>query len=231
ANGAPTGADATDQIVDAWTDGRDGLNHEHVFVSTSTDRGGTWTSPRSVETPGDRGYYAAPAFSPNGTDAWLVYNAFTTPFRNDSTSPRALVGVVKHADVSGGGAVGAFTTVHRGASGDPRGSAQNDLAAGFLGDYVYAAATRGYGAAVWNDVRDAADCPAVDTYRQALHDEAVATGQQTAEAEEPRGTEEALRGSQPVQQPEAEAPDVQLVCPATFGNSEIFGGSFADPTP
>ncbi|HEX6444062.1 MAG TPA: sialidase family protein [Streptosporangiales bacterium] len=231
ANGAPTGADATDQIIDAWADGRDGLNHEHVFVSTSTDRGGTWTAPRSVESPGDRGYYAAPAFSPNGTDAWLVYNAFTTPYRNDSTSPRALVGVVKHADVSGGGALGAFTTVHRGAPGDPRGSSQNDLAAEFLGDYVYAAATRSYGVTVWNDVRDAADCPAVDAYRQALHDEAVATGEQTAEAEEPRGTEEALHGSQPVQEPDAVAPDVQLVCPATFGNSDIFGGSYPDPTP
>ncbi len=139
---------------------------------------------------------------------------------------RQLVGVVLHADVSGG-SVGPFTEIHRGASGDARGSSQNDLAAEFLGDYVYAAATRTYGAAVWNDVRNAADCPAVDTYRQDLHDEAVATGVQTAEAEEPRGADE---GQQEGDDPAA-APDVQQVCPANFGNSDIFGGGFADPTP
>jgi hypothetical protein len=39
ANGAPTGADATNQIVNAWADGRDGLNSEDVMFATSTDGG------------------------------------------------------------------------------------------------------------------------------------------------------------------------------------------------
>jgi hypothetical protein len=125
ANGAPTGADATNQTVNSWADGRDGLNHEHVMFSTSTNGGTTWTAPRTIETAGDRGYYAAPAISPNGTDVWVVYNAFTTPFRNDTSSPRNLVGVVKHADVSPGGTVGAFGQIHRSPGGDPRGSSQN----------------------------------------------------------------------------------------------------------
>jgi hypothetical protein len=231
ANGAPTGADATNQIVNAWADGRDGLNHEHVMFATSTNGGATWTAPRVIETAGDRGYYAAPAISPNGRDVWVVYNAFTTPFRNDTTSPRNLVGVVKHADVASGGTVGAFSQVHRSPGGDPRGSSQNDLAAEFLGDYVYAAATRTYGAAVWNDVRNAADCPAVDAYRQALHDQAVEIGAPVADPEEPRGEEDAVHHAQKTQEPEAVAPPVQQACPATFGNSDIFGGTYADPTP
>jgi len=37
---------------------------------------------------GDRPYYTAPAISPNGTDVYITYNAFTTPFRNDTSSPR-----------------------------------------------------------------------------------------------------------------------------------------------
>ena len=80
-------------------------------------------------------------------------------------------------------------------------------------------------------MRNAADCPAIDEYRQELHEEALATGQQTAEAEEPGGGEG--QGDAPHQGEDdpAVAPDVQQVCPATFGNSDIFGGSYADPTP
>jgi hypothetical protein len=207
ANGAPTGAGATNEILRTWVDGRDGVNHEHVFTSYSTDGGGTWSAPAAQETPGDRGYYSAIAVSPQGTDAYLVYNAFTTPFRNDTTSPRGLVGVVKHADLGASGAPGAFSTLHRGATGDPRGSAQNNLWLEFLGDYVYAVATNTYGAAVWNDTRNAADCPAIDAWRAAA---------QTAHQE---GTTV----------PAAPAP--QQDCPATFGNSDIFGGSYPDPTP
>ena len=114
ANGAPTGADATNFMLASWADGRDGLNNEHVMVSTSTN-GTSWSAPAAIETAGDRGYYAAPAFSPNGTDAYVVYNAFTTPFRDDTTSPRSLVGVVKHADVTSGG-LGAWSTLNRGAT-------------------------------------------------------------------------------------------------------------------
>jgi hypothetical protein len=222
ANGAPSGADASNRLVLSWVDGRDGLNHEHVMFSTSTAGGDSWTSPRQVEVAGDRGYYSAPAISPNGNKVWLVYNAFTEPFKPSAVgtaNDRPLVGQVLSAPVSGG-AVGAFTPEHRGASGDARGSSQNNLAAEFLGDYVYAAATRTYSMSVWNDVRRAADCPAIDEFRQDLHDEALATGQPTAEAEEPRGEmEEGEDPDAPV------APDVQQECPAGFGNSDIFGWS------
>jgi hypothetical protein len=195
ANGAPSGTDATNTIVDAWADGRDGLNHEHVmFSSSSAASGGTsWTSARSLETPGDRGYYAAPAISPNGASVYVVYNAFTTPYRNDTTTPRNLVGVVKQAPASAS-AVGTFGEVHRSPGGDPRNSSQNNLVLEFLGDYVYAVATRTYGAAVWNDVRDTSDCPAIDAYRASFQ----ADGS----------------GSPP-------APNSQ--CPPNWGNSDIWG--------
>ena len=156
ANGAPTGADATDQIVLSWADGAAGLNHEHLLFTTSRDGGGTWTTPRAIESRGDRPVYTAPAISPNGTDVYVVYNAFTTPFRDNTTDARALTGVFLHADVTGG-VPGAFSEVFRGPSGDPRGTSQNGLTAEFLGDYVYAAATRTYGTGVWNDASNARD--------------------------------------------------------------------------
>jgi hypothetical protein len=207
ANGAPTGADATDEIVRSWVDGRYGVDNVPVFVSYSMNRGKTWSAPAAVNDAGDRGYYSAISISPNGTDAYLVYNAFTTPFRNDTTSPRALVGVVKHADIGTGGVPGAFSDLMRGAPGDPRASAQNNLWMEFLGDYVYSVASRTYGAAVWNDVRNGADCPAIDAWRAAAQD-AIASGSAI---------------------PAKPAP--QQDCPASWGNSDIYGGSFADPTP
>src|SRR4029078_7366184 len=102
---------------------------------------GTWSTPRAIESAGDRGFYTAPAISPNGTDVYVVYKAFTTPFRDNTTDPRSLVGVVLHADSSTNAATatGAFSELHRGAPGDPRGSSANALTDEFLGDYVYAA--------------------------------------------------------------------------------------------
>jgi hypothetical protein len=205
ANGAPTGEDATDLIVDVWVDGRDGQNDEHVMLSYSQNRGVTWSNPTAVETgEDDRGYYAAPALSPDGTDLYVVYNAFTTPFRNNTTDPRILVGVVLHAEVSG--VPGALTEVHRGAEGDPRGSSQNNPpVAEFLGDYVYAVATRDYGAAVWNDARNTENCPNMDAWRMSLR--TADTGDDV-----PR-------------------PAPQQDCEPNFGNTDIFGWSGADPTP
>jgi hypothetical protein len=203
ANGAPTGADATNRMVMTYVSGD--LAAPHVYFTESTDRGSSWATPRAIETAGDRGLFAAPAIAPNGTDVYVVYNAFTTPYRTNTQDARALVGVVKHADVSAAGAggfTGPFAELHRGAPGDPRGSSANSLISEFLGDYVYAVATRTYGAAVWNDARNAADCPAIDSWRQALQDGLT---------------------------PPAPAP--QQACLATFGNTDIYGGSFADPTP
>ena len=89
ANGAPTGAGATNVIYDSWVDGRDGVNDVHVLLSYSANGGATWSAPQAVETgANDRGYYSAVALSPDGTDAYVVYNAFTTPLRNNTTDPR-----------------------------------------------------------------------------------------------------------------------------------------------
>jgi hypothetical protein len=86
--------------------------------------------------------------------------------------------------------------------GDPRASSQNNLVMEFLGDYVYAAATSDYATAVWNDVRDGAPCAAVQAWRA-------------------RVQELGLAGA-------GAPPEPQNECPARFGNTDIFGGSWAD---
>jgi hypothetical protein len=202
ANGAPTGADATNQIVLTWADGKLGLNNEQLLMMSSTDGGASFSGPDAVPlATGDRPYYTAPAISPDGSDVYITYNAFTTPYRNDTSSPRGLVGVILHADVTGG-AIGAFGTLARGNVGDPRASSQNDLTAEFLGDYVYTAATRAGAVGVWNDVSSAVECPAIDAWRLSLQ-----------------------------QGPAVPTPAPQQDCDPTFGNTDIVGAAVSDPTP
>ncbi|HET7051665.1 MAG TPA: sialidase family protein [Solirubrobacteraceae bacterium] len=201
ANGAPDGAGASNTLVLTWPDARSGLNHEQALVQTSTDQGQTWSSPSNAAQAGDRPDNPAIAISPTGTDVYLVYNAYLQPFQRTTASPRNMQGVVRHADVGAGGALSAWSTLHRGMVGDARGTTRT-LNREAVYDYNFAAATRTYGAAVWMDVRNAADCPAVDAYRQSLID------------------------GNPIA-----APSPVTDCPPQFGNEDIFGGVFSDPTP
>ena len=214
ANGAPTGVGATDEIVIAITQGPTPSDtapgpNERVRVLYSRN-GSDWTEADLASPPSDRPDFPAIAISPDGGDAYLTYMNFLQPWQSKTASPpRLMQGVVRHADVNRTtGVIGAWADVHRGPSGDARGSSQNNLLAGFLGDYNYAFATNDFVLAVWNDVRNAADCPAIDAYRQQVAD----------------GTAEGTTTD-----PGRPAP--QQECPATFGNSDIFGGSYADPTP
>jgi hypothetical protein len=169
------------------------------MLSYSSNGGDSWSSPTAISSAGDRGFFAAPAISPNGQELYIVYNAFTTPYRTNTSDPRSLVGVVLHADIGTDGAPTGWTELHRSPEGDPRGSARYPFNTfEFLGDYVYAIATSTYGAAVWNDARNAADCPATDAWRMSL------------------------RGGDPAPRP---AP--QQDCPATFGNIDIFSWTSA----
>jgi len=201
ANGAPTGTGATNTLVLAWTDARAGLNHEQALVQTSTNQGLSWSAPANAAEAADRPDNPAVAISPTGSDLYLVYDAFLQPFQTTTANPRRMQGVVRHADLGASGTVGSFTTLHRAAVGDARGTTRT-LNREAVYDYNYAAATRTYGAVVWMDVRDAASCPAVNAYRQSLIDGTPIT-----------------------------APAPLTDCPAQFGNNDIYGGTYLDPTP
>ena len=167
ANGAPTGAGATDEIIDAWTDGGLGQNNEKTMVSYSLDHGQTWSTPTAVSLAGDRSAYSAPAIAPDGSAAYVVYMAFTQPFQTTTASPRPEHGVLLSSTLVGGVPTG-WSPAYVGPSGDARGTSQGRILYNeFLGDYVYAVATRTYGAGVWTDTRRTVDCPAMDAWRQA----------------------------------------------------------------
>ncbi len=196
ANGAPSGADATDTIALTWCDASAGLDHETAQVTLSSDGGFTWSAPVNAAESGDRPDFPSVAVSPDGSDLYVTYMGFITDYQSTTASPRTLQGVVRHSAL--GGAL-SWTTLHRGATGDARTSSANSLAAEFLGDYTYVAATRSGATAVWTDA-PGADCPAVDAYRYG-----IAT-------------------STPVARP-APATD----CPTTFGNTDITSVTVTPP--
>jgi hypothetical protein len=99
--------------------------------------------------------------------------------------------------------LGSWSTLHRGSVGDARASSANSLTSEFLGDYNFVVATDGGAVAVWNDARNAVVCDAVNAYRADLA----------------------------ASEPSAPAPAPADDCPATFGNTDIFGIALSDPTP
>ena len=200
ANGAPTGAGATNEIVDAWADATPGLNSEEARVSWSTDGGSTWSTPLAVQLAGDRPIYVAPAISPVGDRVYVIYEADRDPWRAaDMTSTRRYRGVFLTAPVTAGGAPGAWTAAFTGPDGDLRATYPgHDIYQERIGDYVYAAASMTYGVGVWTDARNAAVCTAVQAYRAA----SVAAGTHALPAPWPLAD-----------------------CPATFGNTDIYSAT------
>ncbi len=199
ANGAPTGQGATNELVDAWSDGRFGFNNEKTLLSYSTNGGASWSAPSVVSAAGDRSVFSAPAISPNGQAVYVVYMAFLQPFQNTTANPRPEQGVLRMAAIGANGTPGAWVTVSSGPTGDARGTSQGRILYNeFLGDYVYAIATNSYGAGVWTDVRRTTDCPAMDAWRQASFD----AGHVVLPAPWPLGD-----------------------CPPAFGNNDIFSAT------
>jgi len=200
ANGAPSGTDATNEIVLSWADDRAGQNNEKAYLQYSTNGGASYSAPAAVSDLAEgRANQPAIAIAPDGSEIYLTYNAYRQPWQKSTALSRLMNGVLRKAPVSKG-APGPFATVHTGTPGDARGSSSNSLSDEFLGDYNYAVASRSSGVAVFNDVRNAADCTAIDTYRQSL-----VTGPATAK------------------------PAPATSCPPTFGNSDIYSSSSTTP--
>ena len=200
ANGAPSGTDAPNTIAVTYAEGPTNAETAKVWLGQPAGRRPVqWQGPFLASVPGDRPMFPAIAVSPDGSDLYLTYDSFLQDWQPSVLAPpRLMQGVVRHSDAP----AAAFTDLLRATPGDSRGSSANALTDGFLGDYNFAFATNEYGVLVWNDARNALDCPAVDAYRQSIVD------------------------GNPITPP---AP--QQDCLPGFGNTDIFSGSYPDPTP
>src|SRR5436189_1788950 len=167
ANGAPTGAGATDEIVDAWADAPV-LNGEVADFIYSTNAGTSWSNPTAVSLAGDRPLYAAPAIAPDGSRAYVVYEADTAPWAGaDFHTPRPYHGVFVSSALGSNGAPTGWTTAFNETPGDLLATYPgHDLYQERVGDYVYAAASDSYGVGVFTDASAAQLCSDVQTWRQ-----------------------------------------------------------------
>jgi hypothetical protein len=200
ANGAPSGLGAPNTIALAWADAAGGLDNETLLYELSTDGGNTFSAPQNAADPNDRPVMPGVALSPDGKSIYFTYDAFLQPFQTSALTPaRNFQGVLRMGSVSNG-AVSGLSTVSRGAMGDARASSANALVDGFIGDYNWVAAINSGAVAVYNDARNAADCPAIDQYREDL-----LTGQATT------------------------APAPGSDCPGQFGNTDIFAATSGTP--
>ena len=166
ANNAPTGGPmATNTIGVVWSDARDGTGSEQARAVFSTSRGESWSAPSNLAAAGDRPDFPAIALSPDGSDVYVTYDNFLSGFQTDMSDPRPMQGKVRAGTVTGG-----FHDVATGGTGDARASSANALDGEFIGDYNWIVATNSFAVAVYNDVSNAVECPAVDAWRQALVD-------------------------------------------------------------
>ena len=100
AAGAPSGADASDEVVITWADDSLGVNNERAFVVWSTNGGASYSAKVVASEGTDRANFSAVAISSMaGMCTWS-----TTPTSTPGgppPPPAAHVGVVRHADVTG----------------------------------------------------------------------------------------------------------------------------------
>jgi hypothetical protein len=195
ANGAPTGEGATDRIVVSWCSGP---------TPTDTNPGPNEKAVVTWSIDGGNSYATPVSGSPSNDrpnfpaiaispNGQDVYLTYQNFLQPYQSTTAAPRPMQGVVRHAPFAALGSWVDLHRGQIGDARGSTANVLDSEFIGDYNNIAASNGFALALWTDVRAALDCPAIDAYRQSLVD------------------------NNPITTPAPAA-----VCPATFGNTDIW---------
>ncbi|WP_310525742.1 sialidase family protein [Nocardioides sp.] len=183
-----------------------------IVVSTSTDKGVSWSAPATVSTAAEGyAFYQGMDVAPNGR-VDLGYQALravsTTTYGTGNAA-------IDSYYLSRSGTTWSAPTKVSSASTDPAASAQNNLARQFMGDYNQLVSRNGGAWFIYTDTRNGVGCPAVDQYQRIIDGTATVRGDfgdrlQTRLGQNPYSHEP---GSKP-------APPEH--CAGSFGNSDAY---------
>jgi BNR repeat-like domain len=189
-----------------------------IVVATSTDSGRTWSAP--VKVSGTEGYafYQGMDVAPSGR-VDIAYQAQTAvdpdTFGTGNASIDAYA-VSKPAAGSWSDPVKIST-----ASSDPAVSAQNNLQRQFWGDYSTLVSDDNGAWFISTDSRRGAGCADVDAYQTYLSDNGLAVRGDGADRLSYKQT-----GVNPALSDPSEKPAPPVVCPADFGDTDVFVARF-----
>lgn len=189
-----------------------------IQVATSTDRGSTWEAP--IQVSGGEGYAFFQGLDVTESGkvvvAYQVLNAIDPAIFGTGNARIDAYAASKPAAGSWSTPVKINT-----ASSDPAVSAQNNLQRQFWGDYSTLVATDASAWFISTDSRTGAGCADVDAYQKFLRDNGLALRGDMADRLSQRETSVNPALADPSVKPAPPA-----VCPAQFGNTDVFVTKF-----
>ena len=163
-----------------------------VKVARSTNGGQTWSAPATVSSSEGYAFYQGLDVAPNGRID-VGYQALVATNPATYGTGNARIDSYYVSSTNGGATWSSPVKIST-ASSDPAASAQNNLQLQFWGDYNTLASTSTTALFIYTDSRNGVGCSAVDAYQHGLD----GTG------------------------PSVPKPAPGTVCPAQFGNSDIY---------
>jgi hypothetical protein len=174
----------------AWVDELSGAGR--VVVSKSTDRGATWSKPKTVSgTAEGYAFFQGLDVAPSGR-VDVAYQALTAKRTDTYGTGNASINSFYVSSTNGGASWSAPAKISA-VSSDPAASAQNNLQRQFWGDYNTLVSTNTNAFFIYTDTRDGAGCAAVDAFQHGIDGSGPATAK----------------------------PAPEDVCPKQFGNSNV----------
>ena len=165
-----------------------------IVVSKGTNQGRTWSGPMTVSTAAEGyAFFQGLDVAPNGR-VDVGYQALTV-LGSTSTYGAGNASINSYYTASpDGGTTWSAPALVSSASSDPAASSQNNLRRQFWGDYNTLASTNSTALFIYTDSRNGQGCAAVDAYQHGID------------------------GSGPA----APKPAPEDICPAQFGNSDVY---------
>ena len=184
-----------------------------IWVSTSLDRGLSWSAPAQVSTSAEGyAFYQGLDVAPNGR-VDLGYQAQKALNPNTFGTGNAAIDSW-YVSKPGGGSWSAPVKIST-VSSDPAASAQNNLARQFYGDYNQLVATNDHAWLIYTDTRNGVGCPAVDQYQR------IIAGTETVRGDM-RDRIATRLGQNPYSHEPGNKPAPPEHCASQFGNSDAY---------